>query len=147
VNDARPSAPAVAEGGDTILLVEDDAQVRQIVTRMLESFGYRVLATASGEEGLALVSDSAARIDLLLTDLVMPGFGGREVAERLRKHRPDVRVLYMSGYTADVGRAPRRDRSRDRVPPEAVRRGRARRSGSVAPRRGARGARGPGGRR
>jgi two-component system cell cycle sensor histidine kinase/response regulator CckA len=96
------SATAVPHGqGETILLVEDDAEVRIFVNRMLVESGYRVLATSSGDEALELAGERR-RIDLLLTDVVMRGLSGRETAERLRRLQPDVAVLYMSGYTDDV---------------------------------------------
>jgi CheY-like chemotaxis protein len=88
-------------GTETILLVEDEAQVRAIVARMLEAQGYTVLQAAHGEAALELL-ESAAPIDLLLTDLIMPRMGGRELAERVRELRPGLRVLFTSGYTEDV---------------------------------------------
>jgi two-component system cell cycle sensor histidine kinase/response regulator CckA len=101
---AQPMAElAEVEGGaETILVVEDDAMVRRIVTGMLEELGYRVLAADGGEAALDLVATWASSIDLILTDLVMPGPSGRETAERIRKLFPDAKVLYMSGYTDDV---------------------------------------------
>jgi CheY-like chemotaxis protein len=88
-------------GTETILLVEDEAQVRAIVARMLAAQGYTVLQAAHGEAALELL-ESAAPIDLLLTDLIMPRMGGRELAERVRELRPGLRVLFTSGYTEDV---------------------------------------------
>ena len=97
----RPPAPAGTPNGETILLVEDDPQVRTIVTRMLEGNGYRVIAAADGEEALQQAG-LGGRIDLLLSDVVMPGLGGRQVAERLREVQPQAAVLHMSGYTDDT---------------------------------------------
>ncbi|HEY5059107.1 MAG TPA: response regulator [Gaiellaceae bacterium] len=95
--------PAGVQGGaETILVIEDDAMVRRIVTGMLEELGYRVLAADGGEAALALVATWSSSIDLILTDLVMPGPSGRETAERIRTLFPDAKVLYMSGYTDDV---------------------------------------------
>jgi PAS domain S-box-containing protein len=91
----------LARGTETILLVEDEAQVRAIVARMLAAQGYTVLQAAHGEAALELL-ESAAPIDLLLTDLIMPRMGGRELAERVRELRPRLRVLFTSGYTEDV---------------------------------------------
>ncbi len=93
--------PATATG-ETILLVEDDEQVRGILHRMLEARGYRVLAASAGEEALELADSADETIDLLLSDLVMPGLSGREVAEQLEAMQPDVLVLHMSGYTDDA---------------------------------------------
>jgi PAS domain S-box-containing protein len=98
-----PPKPAAADGGaETVLLVEDDASVREIVTRMLENLGYRVLAAAGGEAALGLAEDWRSKIDLLLTDLSMPGLSGRETAAAVRDLAPAAKVLYMSGYTDDL---------------------------------------------
>jgi signal transduction histidine kinase/ActR/RegA family two-component response regulator len=95
-------APVGTANGETILLVEDDPQVRMIVARMLEASGYRVIAAADGEEALQQAGSANGRIDLLLSDVVMPGLGGRELAERLRKVQPEAAVLHTSGYTDDA---------------------------------------------
>jgi CheY-like chemotaxis protein len=76
--------------------------VRTIVTAMLEDIGYRVLAADGGEAALELAAAWASEIDLILTDLVMPGPSGRETAERVRGLFPAAKVLFMSGYTDDV---------------------------------------------
>jgi two-component system, cell cycle sensor histidine kinase and response regulator CckA len=94
--------PAATMNGETILLVEDDPQVRMIVARMLEVTGYRVIAASDGEEALRQAGSVDGRIDLLLSDVVMPGIGGRELAERLREVQPEAAVLHMSGYTDDA---------------------------------------------
>jgi PAS domain S-box-containing protein len=97
-------APAAASAslGETILLVEDDPQVRAVVGRMLETLEYRVLPAGEGEDALALARAFHGPIDLLLSDLIMPGLGGRELAERLRQSRPETAVLYMSGYSDEA---------------------------------------------
>jgi two-component system, cell cycle sensor histidine kinase and response regulator CckA len=98
-----PPAPAEAEGGaDTILVVEDDPSVRTIVSRMLENLGYRVLTADGGEAAIELAASLSTKVDLILTDLAMPGLGGRETAERVRVIFPAAKVLYMSGYTDDL---------------------------------------------
>jgi two-component system, cell cycle sensor histidine kinase and response regulator CckA len=86
----------------TILLVEDDAPVRELVRMMLTKKGYDVLCASDGEQALTMAGEHRGRIDLLVTDVVLPGLNGREVAERLRAARPEVTVLYMSGYTDDA---------------------------------------------
>jgi CheY-like chemotaxis protein len=87
---------------ETILLVEDEEEVRAVAREMLEAKGYRVLAAADPEEAERLAGAHPERIDLLLTDVVMPGMNGPALAERLRPVRRDMRVVYMSGYTAEV---------------------------------------------
>jgi two-component system cell cycle sensor histidine kinase/response regulator CckA len=85
-------------GSETILLVEDQGDVRDYVRDVLEAQGYTVLLAKEGAEALEIARTHAGRIHLLLTDVVMPGMSGRELAERLVGARPDVAVLYMSGY-------------------------------------------------
>ena len=97
--------PAVASrptGSETILVVEDDAVLRDVVQRSLGAAGYTVLAAAGGEEALRLAGVHSGPIHLLLTDVVMPSMSGRAVAEELVRERPTLDVLYMSGYTGDA---------------------------------------------
>jgi len=89
-------------GSETVLLVEDQDEVRHLATKVLKSKGYRVLEAADGAAALALVQRHPGPIDLLLTDVVMPGMNGRELAEYLKKRLPVVKVLYTSGYPHDV---------------------------------------------
>jgi CheY-like chemotaxis protein len=92
----RPSA------GETVLLVEDQDDVRELTARVLRREGYVVLEAASGAEALATAASHTGAIHLLLTDVVMPGLSGRQVAEQLTGVRPEIRVLFMSGYTDNV---------------------------------------------
>jgi two-component system, cell cycle sensor histidine kinase and response regulator CckA len=92
-----------AGSAETILVVEDEEQVRSLTSRMLESQGYRVMAAASAEEAFALASESEEHIDLLVTDLVMPGISGYELARRLLAAKNQLKVLYVSGYSDDAG--------------------------------------------
>ncbi len=92
-------ARAEGRGGwETVLLVEDEAAVRDLVRTVLERHGYRVLAAGDATEALAIATAHPASIDLLLTDVVLPGRGGPELAEQLRDTRPGLRVLFTSGY-------------------------------------------------
>jgi PAS domain S-box-containing protein len=100
---APPAAPtAPAAGTETILLVEDEDAVRALAQRILERKGYRVLACRNGEAALERVGQDASAIDLVVTDLVMPGMSGRELAMKFLARRPGTPVLYMSGYTDDL---------------------------------------------
>jgi nitrogen-specific signal transduction histidine kinase/CheY-like chemotaxis protein len=97
-SDPPPSAASTA----TILLAEDEESVRKLAVETLRRRGYHVLQAASGEEAIASARIHAGTIDLLISDVVMPGMKGPELAERLRAMRPAIRVLLMSGYAADV---------------------------------------------
>jgi PAS domain S-box-containing protein len=94
-----PRARPASGGPETILLAEDEDAVRRLVRRILEMKGYTVLDARHGNDALAVSAHYPARIDLLLTDVIMPELGGRELVERMRQDRPGIRVLYMSGYT------------------------------------------------
>jgi len=100
-NVQRSGVPAeLPHGSATILVVEDEAGVREIAVAILRSLGYRVLEAPDGDEGLLVFGAHAAEIDMLLTDVVLPGkVRGREMAERIIAIRPEVKVLFMSGYT------------------------------------------------
>jgi len=95
---AAGTAP-LPRGRETVLVVEDDEQIRQLAARTLRGAGYRVLVAADGEEALSAAAGFHSPIDLLLTDVVLPRLGGTEVAARMRASRPELRVICMSGYT------------------------------------------------
>jgi two-component system, cell cycle sensor histidine kinase and response regulator CckA len=100
--EAKSAPERDLSGSETILLVEDEESIRVSLRRFLVKFGYTVLVAASPREALQLVAEHAGPIDLLLTDVVMPHMSGRELADRLQADHPDLKVLYMSGYTANT---------------------------------------------
>ncbi len=89
-------------GRETVLVVEDDSAVRELAARALRAAGHRVLVAADGREVRNLAADEVARLQLLVTDVILPGQNGREVAEELRRRHQDLPVLYISGYTHDA---------------------------------------------
>ena len=99
---AAESTARTAPGSETVLLVEDESMVRALVRDILAMRGYQVLDAPNGTAAVRKAEEHAGPIEILLTDVVMPGISGRELAEQLRHLRPDIRVLYMSGYTDDA---------------------------------------------
>ena len=102
---SEPDVPQseTLNGHETILFAEDEDSVRAVATAALERHGYQVLAAANGDSAIAIARAYSGNIDLLLTDVVMPGMSGREVAENLRVMRPGIQVIFASGYTDDEG--------------------------------------------
>ena len=106
--EERPDAlkkgeTAVFKGdGETILIAEDDQAVRKMVSELIEFFGYTVIEAIDGEDAVAKYRENAGKIGLVITDVVMPGKNGREAVEEIKKINPEVRVLFTSGYTADI---------------------------------------------
>jgi PAS domain S-box-containing protein len=98
--EPKPSPKVVATG--TILVVEDQDEVRRFIRTVLESDGFHVLEAAGGQPALLIASCYPERIDLLITDVIMPGMTGKQVADRLTPVRPDMKVLFISGYSDDV---------------------------------------------
>jgi hypothetical protein len=94
--------PELEGGGRTILLVEDEAALREVTERILRRGGFDVLSAADGAEALRIAEKHPGRLDALLTDVVMPGMLGKELAERVTEVRPGLPVLYMSGYAQPV---------------------------------------------
>jgi len=99
--DGRPRPSLMPRGDETVLLIEDDAVVRQLTARILRGQGYTVLVATQANEALELAADHSTRIDLFLSDVVMPGESGPSVIERLSAARPSTKVLYVSGYPGD----------------------------------------------
>jgi CheY-like chemotaxis protein len=96
---AAPSGSAAPRGTETILLAEDEQDVREVAREFLESGGYTVIEARDGAEALKKVEGHQGAIDLLITDMVMPGMTGQDLTTRLLQARPEIRVLYMSGYS------------------------------------------------
>jgi CheY-like chemotaxis protein len=99
---AKLSASVVRGGTETILIVEDEPMVRNLAVKVLDRYGYHVLSAENGREALESSRGHGGPIHLMLTDVVMPGMSGRELVEMLREVRPEMKVLYMSGYTDDA---------------------------------------------
>ena len=101
---AEPAAQPTVEAppAPTILVVEDEAGIRGLVRKILKREGYNVLEAGTGEEAIAIAAAQQSPVDLLVTDVMLPGMGGRELAERIRGALPKVKVLYVSGYTDDA---------------------------------------------
>jgi nitrogen-specific signal transduction histidine kinase/CheY-like chemotaxis protein len=101
--EAKAAPAAVRGGSETILVVEDEVAVRELVCSVLGSHGYKILHAETGVKALEIWQANKRKIDLLLTDLVMPDrLNGRELAEKLRAERPRLKVIFTSGYSADV---------------------------------------------
>jgi CheY-like chemotaxis protein len=99
--DAPDHLSLMPRGDETVLLIEDDAVVRQLTARILRRQGYTVLVATQADEAVQLASDNSQRIDLFLSDVVMPGESGPSVIERLSADRPGAKVLFVSGYPGD----------------------------------------------
>jgi signal transduction histidine kinase/CheY-like chemotaxis protein len=93
---------ATGRGGETLLVVEDDPDVRAYVTEVLAALNYNVMAAADGNEALRLLDPAGKPVDLLLTDVVLPGMNGRELADAIRRRQPGIKVLFMTGYSRNA---------------------------------------------
>ncbi len=102
IAEIPPQPESAQTGSETILLIEDEEPVRKLCTHALERLGYTVISATAGGEGLERVARIEGSIDALVTDVVLPDMRGPEIAERLRKVRPDIAVLFISGYTHDA---------------------------------------------
>ncbi len=100
--ERKAAGAEMPRGSETILIVEDEPMVREPVRNTLSRLGYYVLVASNGPEALSVAQEHSGKIDLLLTDVVMPGMNGRELADKLRESRPATKVLFTSGYTENV---------------------------------------------
>ena len=100
--DVSPSSPADLHGHETILVVEDQPEVRTLAVAALRRYGYTVLDSANGEDAVLLADAFPGTIHLLVTDVIMPGMNGRNLADYLTIRRPELRVLFVSGYTESI---------------------------------------------
>lgn len=87
------------EGSETILIVEDEAEVLEVVSNTLKSAGYNVLEAQNGPMALQIAKDQPTAINMVLTDIIMPGMNGGEMVRQLKEFKPGIHALYMSGYT------------------------------------------------
>jgi CheY-like chemotaxis protein len=101
-NQARLTAALTLCGGETVLLVEDQEEVRRLTRTILESYGYHVLEAPNGDEAFRVAKEHSNEIHLLLTDVILPGMNGKTLSSQLRVLRPKLKVLFTSGYPADV---------------------------------------------
>lgn len=98
---SQPAKLSLCSGSETILVVEDEEALRLLITEMLSRIGYRVLPASSADDAARIIQNKQEPIDLLITDIVMPGMGGHELSELVWSCRPEMRVLYISGYAAE----------------------------------------------
>jgi two-component system cell cycle sensor histidine kinase/response regulator CckA len=96
------SAVRLAHGSETVLLIEDDGALRDVVREILEGAGYTVLVADGGAQALQIADEHTGAIQLIVTDVIMPGLSGRKAAERIKAARSEVRILFISGYTSDA---------------------------------------------
>ncbi len=101
-NGAGAPDPVTCRGAETVLLVEDDAEVRQLIHRALTSYGYQVLEAITGQHAVELAREHEGPIHLLVTDVIMPKISGADLAGLIKPVHPETRVLYVSGYTNDA---------------------------------------------
>ena len=100
--ESKPVDVKSLSGSETILVVEDEEQILRLCQRVLESKGYTVITAANPGEAIILCEKYAGDIHLLITDVVMPSINGKELHERIQALRPEIRVFFMSGYTANI---------------------------------------------
>jgi CheY-like chemotaxis protein len=92
----------VVGGSETILIVEDEPRLRELTRMFLEGYGYKVMEASAADQAIRAAESFTGTIDLLLTDVIMPGMSGRQLAEEILKQRPKTKIMYMTGYTDDM---------------------------------------------
>jgi nitrogen-specific signal transduction histidine kinase len=102
VVDRHAADAAVARGSETVLIAEDEPDLRELTRMFLQEHGYKVIDAASAEQALKIADALSEPIHLLLTDVIMPGMSGRQLAERIQDRRPQTKIIYMTGYTDDM---------------------------------------------
>jgi PAS domain S-box-containing protein len=104
VSDQRqqPAGEKIGGGSETILIAEDEADLRDLTRIFLADYGYKVITASSAEQAIQIAENMSGPIHLLLTDVIMPGMSGRQLAERIRSKRPQTKIVYMTGYTDDM---------------------------------------------
>ncbi|HZQ96116.1 MAG TPA: PAS domain S-box protein [Candidatus Sulfotelmatobacter sp.] len=102
IQKRKAAEPAAGGGWETILIAEDEPDLRELTRIFLQDYGYKVIEAATAEEALKIADASGEPIHLLLTDVIMPGMSGRQLAERLHQRRPQTKIIYMTGYTDDM---------------------------------------------
>ena len=100
--ESKSTVKALLEGNETILVVDDNASIRQLIVETLKPLGYNCMQAVSGKDAINVLRKYSGEVHLLLTDVVMPGMSGRELAEIIREERPEMKVIFMSGYTENI---------------------------------------------
>jgi two-component system cell cycle sensor histidine kinase/response regulator CckA len=98
----KPALANIISGNETLLLVEDDPAVRKVTKTLLEELGYSVIEAVDGEQAVKLFKENIARVQLVVSDMIMPKLSGKDVYDELKKIKPDIKTLFISGYTADI---------------------------------------------
>jgi CheY-like chemotaxis protein len=98
----RRAAVRLAHGSETVLLIEDDGSLRHVVCEILEGAGYTVLVADGGAKALQIADEYTGPIQLIVTDVIMPGFSGRHAAQKIKSARAEVEILFISGYTSEA---------------------------------------------
>ena len=102
ISEVEVEEVMLKEGNETILLVEDETAILEMITEMIESQGYTVFAASRPEHAIRIAEKRESEIDLLITDVILPEMNGQDLAQKIRSFCPELKCLFMSGYTADV---------------------------------------------